>query len=153
MLIHYLKIAWRNLLKYKAQSVISIVGLSISFTAFTFTLSWIRYERGYDKHIPDAERIFRVFVKDSTKVDGIQPYAPNALAAYLKEKYPEIEAATGLYAYKTNIKQGDEIVLNQSACINIDTSFFAVFYPEIKISFPISWAPSCSLFAALLEKM
>ena len=42
MLIHYLKIAWRNLLKYKAQSVISIVGLSISFTAFTFTLSWIR---------------------------------------------------------------------------------------------------------------
>jgi len=136
MLIHYLKIAWRNLLKYKAQSVISIVGLSISFTAFTFTLSWIRYERGYDKHIPDAERIFRVFVKDSTKVDGIQPYAPNALAAYLKEKYPEIEAATGLYAYKTNIKQGDEIVLNQSACINIDTSFFAVFYPEIKISFP-----------------
>ena len=29
-----------------------------------------------------------------------------------------------------------EIVLNQSACINIDTSFFAVFYPEIKISFP-----------------
>lgn len=39
MLLHYLKIAWRNLLKYKTQSVISILGLAIGFTAFSFTMS------------------------------------------------------------------------------------------------------------------
>ncbi len=29
MILYFLKVAWRNLLKYKAQSVISILGLAI----------------------------------------------------------------------------------------------------------------------------
>ena len=32
MILHYLKIACRNLLKYKTQSIISILGLAIGFT-------------------------------------------------------------------------------------------------------------------------
>ena len=31
---HYLKIAWRNLLKYKLQSVISILGLAVGLSCF-----------------------------------------------------------------------------------------------------------------------
>ena len=34
MIQHYFKIACRNLLKYKVQNILSIVGLSIGFTAF-----------------------------------------------------------------------------------------------------------------------
>ena len=34
MILYFLKVAWRNLLKYKAQSVISILGLAIGFMAF-----------------------------------------------------------------------------------------------------------------------
>ena len=34
MLRHYIKLAIRNLLKYKSQSVISIIGLAIGFTCF-----------------------------------------------------------------------------------------------------------------------
>lgn len=42
MLYHYIKIAFRNLLKYKLQSFICIVGLAIGFTSS-------RYRRsGYD---------------------------------------------------------------------------------------------------------
>src|SRR5690606_19178108 len=100
MIRHYLKIAWRNLLKYKTQSVITVVGLAIGFTAFTFTMSWIRFERGYDKDIENADRIYRVLLKDSTSVGGIQPYTPNAMTAYLKGLYPEIEEATGISIYK-----------------------------------------------------
>ena len=32
MIYHYLKIAFRNLIKYKTQSIVSIVGLAIGFT-------------------------------------------------------------------------------------------------------------------------
>ena len=136
MIIHYLKIAWRNLLKYKTQSVISIVGLAIGFTAFSFTLSWIRYERGYDKHIPDADRIYRVFTKDSIEVDGVNQYSPNALATYLKENYPEIEAATGVYAYKSDFERNGKTLLTSCFFLRIDTSFFHVFYPEVKVFYP-----------------
>lgn len=32
MLQHYIKLAFRNLIKYKSQSIISIIGLAIGFT-------------------------------------------------------------------------------------------------------------------------
>ena len=40
MIQHYFKIACRNLLKYKVQNILSIVGLSIGFTAFLLGGSW-----------------------------------------------------------------------------------------------------------------
>jgi len=136
MFLHYLKIAWRNLLKYKTQSVISVLGLAIGFTAFSFTLSWIRYERGYDSHIQNGDRIFRVFVKDSTRVGGVSQYSPNAMASYLKENYPEIEAVTGIYPYTTDWNVNNKAFIERCNFIRSDTSFFHVFYPDIKISFP-----------------
>ena len=42
MLYHYIKIAFRNLLKYKLQSFICIVGLAIGFTSFALSSLWIR---------------------------------------------------------------------------------------------------------------
>ena len=40
MIQHYFKIACRNLLKYKVQNILSIVGLSIGFTAFLLGGYW-----------------------------------------------------------------------------------------------------------------
>ena len=31
MILHYLKIAWRNLLKYRMQSFVNIFGLAVGF--------------------------------------------------------------------------------------------------------------------------
>ena len=38
MIHHYLKIAFRNLLKYKTQSVISIIGLAIGWIYLFFII-------------------------------------------------------------------------------------------------------------------
>jgi len=32
MIKHYLKVAFRNLIKYKTQSLVSIIGLAVGFT-------------------------------------------------------------------------------------------------------------------------
>jgi uncharacterized membrane protein len=58
MLLHYLKIAFRNMWKYKMQSVVSIVGLAMGFICFALAMLWIRYEMSYDKFHRDAERIY-----------------------------------------------------------------------------------------------
>ena len=60
MLLHYLKVAARNLLKYKTQSVISIVGLAIGLAAFVYGWHWMKYETSYDSFYPDAERSYLV---------------------------------------------------------------------------------------------
>lgn len=44
MIQHYFKIACRNLLKYKVQNILSIVGLSIGFTAFLLGGYWHHWE-------------------------------------------------------------------------------------------------------------
>ena len=42
MIKHYLKVAFRNLIKYKTQSLVSIIGLAVGFTCFALSVLWIR---------------------------------------------------------------------------------------------------------------
>ena len=44
MIKHYLKVAFRNLMKYKPQSFVSIIGLAVGFTCFALSVLWIHYE-------------------------------------------------------------------------------------------------------------
>ena len=91
MLYHYIKIAFRNLLKYKLQSFICIVGLAIGFTSFALSSLWIRYELTYDTFRKDADRIYYVRMESETDDQGLSSVTPYPLARYLKETFPEIE--------------------------------------------------------------
>ena len=44
MIKHYLKVAFRNLAKYKTQTLVRIIGLAVGFTCFALSVLWIRYE-------------------------------------------------------------------------------------------------------------
>ena len=94
MLHHYIKIAFRNLLKYKLQSFICIVGLAIGFTSFALSSLWIRYELTYDTFRKDADRIYYVRMESETDDQGLSSVTPYPLARYLKETFPEIEESS-----------------------------------------------------------
>jgi ABC-type antimicrobial peptide transport system permease subunit len=102
MLQHYLKIAFRNIRKYKMQNFISIAGLAVGFVCFAFSALWIRYEMNYDDFHPKADRIYRVhtdFFKWNTyksETAMIRNENPYPLASYLKSNFPEIENACGI---------------------------------------------------------
>lgn len=49
MIKHYLKVAFRNLAKYKVQSIVSILGLAVGFVCFALSTLWIRYEMLFTK--------------------------------------------------------------------------------------------------------
>src|SRR5690554_657469 len=136
MLIHYFKIAWRNLLKYKTQNIISILGLAIGFTAFAFTLSWIRYERGFDQHIPDADRIFKVLKMDERDESGVQHTLPTPMKMFL-EDFPEIEAVTAIKQVWHDYGKDGNILIKNGSMMLADTSFFKVFYPDKHIGYPV----------------
>ena len=73
MITHYLKVAVRNLLKYKTQTIISILGLAVGFVCFALSVIWIRYEMTYDTFHENAEQIHIIRKKDNmtmhTKID------------------------------------------------------------------------------------
>ena len=52
MIAHYLKIAWRNLRKYKTQTIISMLGLTIGVVFFAYGYHWYQYETSYDSFYP-----------------------------------------------------------------------------------------------------
>lgn len=67
MIIHYLKVAIRNLLKYKTQSIVSIVGLAIGFACFALANLWIHYEMTYDCQFDGADRFYLLYMGMKTK--------------------------------------------------------------------------------------
>ncbi|WP_329903806.1 ABC transporter permease [Porphyromonas pogonae] len=131
MFTHNLSMAWRNLRKYRVQSIISIVGLAIGFTAFSFTLSWINYQQSYDAHIQDKDRIYLLIQDKSVgSVIGDVSHTQMPLANYLEQNFPEIEAATALRTYPQTFKLNDRDSIIDADIASVDSSFFKVFYPQ-----------------------
>ncbi len=60
MIEHYFKLAWRQLVKYRLQSLVSIVSLAIGFACFTMAAMWIKYETTYDAFHKDADGIYEL---------------------------------------------------------------------------------------------
>ena len=60
MLRNYLKIAWRNLMKYKSISFINLFGLTVGFTCCLFITTYLINELSYDRYNKNADNIYRV---------------------------------------------------------------------------------------------
>ncbi|MBO5741565.1 MAG: ABC transporter permease, partial [Bacteroidaceae bacterium] len=66
MLQHNLTLAWRQLVKYRLQSLVSIVSLAIGFACFALASMWIKYETTYDGFHRDADKLY-FLVKDHSE--------------------------------------------------------------------------------------
>ena len=106
MIQHYLKVAIRNLLKYKVQTGISMLGLAAGFVCFVLSAFWIHYEMTYDQFRKDADRLYLVRVNDGFAEGRITWRVPVPLGAYLQEHFPEIEsfAYFDLFEYRVQVE-------------------------------------------------
>ena len=57
---HHLKRAFRNCVKQRLFTVISIVGLAVGLAASTLLFIYVRYEKSYDHFYPNANDLYRV---------------------------------------------------------------------------------------------
>ncbi|MFS4468659.1 ABC transporter permease [Maribacter sp. 2210JD10-5] len=134
MIKNYLKIAWRNLFKNKAYSVINIGGLAIGITACLLILQYVAFETSYENFHVDGDKIYRV--KQDRYNDGEleTEWAAGAFAAgfHFKERIPEIEDYVMVFdAGDVVIDKGDETLKIQDVYYSGE-SFFNIFsYPLI----------------------
>jgi len=70
MLRNYLRIAVRNLAKYKFISFINLFGLTVGITCCLLILTYILHETSYDRYNSKADRIWRV-TRSFNNQDGI----------------------------------------------------------------------------------
>ena len=108
MIKHCLKIAIRNLVKYKVQSAVSILGLAVGFVCFSLSLYWIHYEMTYDHFRQDADRIYMVRTNDEYTEGKISTRVPYSLTAYLAQHFPDIAVAAPFHLISERISVNDK---------------------------------------------
>ena len=64
MIRHYLTIGLRNLLRNRSHSLINIAGLTLGLLCATLIFLKIRHETRFDAHRPEADRIYRVLIRN-----------------------------------------------------------------------------------------
>lgn len=92
MISHYIKVAFRNLLKHRLQTIISLVGLSVGMACFALSALWLQYIESFEDFVKDKDRIYLL----SAGQNGFEPDAksyesPKAVASKLIELFSEIE--------------------------------------------------------------
>jgi len=60
MIKNYLKIALRNLGRYRQMTIINILGLAVGMAACILILLFVQYELSYDRYHENADRIYRI---------------------------------------------------------------------------------------------
>lgn len=135
MLGHYLRIAVRNLLKYKGHSLINILGLALGMACCLLILLFLRDELSYDRFHRGTDRIYRITVE--TTLPGQQTthgaIAPRPLAPALVEEVPEIIDGVRLMPYFEGALPGKVAVSyrNEKQFYDpfsyVDASIFRVF--------------------------
>ncbi|MFT3826568.1 MAG: ABC transporter permease [Chitinophagaceae bacterium] len=126
MIKSYLRIAFRNLAKNKAYSIINITGLAVGLASFMIILLYLNYELSYDKWADSLKQVYKISLQ---KDNDILEQTPAPLGSLLKQNLPGIEAATTIQPdgdFEALLSVGDKKIY-QKGGVTADSSFFKVF--------------------------
>ncbi len=135
MIRSYLKIAFRNLMKYRFISFINLFGLAVGLTCCLLILAFIMNELSYDKYNKNADRIYRV-TRSFNNQDGVVSLNLSTVAppfgVYLPTDFPEIEKMTRLLKNGLTPLRYGENLYNEDDIYFADDNLFDVFTLNVK---------------------
>ena len=126
MILHYLKVAVRSLMKYKMQTAISIVGLAVGFVCLSFSMIWIRYELTYDDFHRGAERLYVPYQTSGLDLKGFSPRSVFPVGKVIRETFPEVEDAASFSCWTTQAGRTEDERM-EVEYIRIDSAFIRMF--------------------------
>lgn len=92
MLLNYLKIAWRNLIKNRAYTSINVAGLALGMGCAMLIFALVRYHYSIDKHHHNYGRTYRVVSKFlSPQGEFHTTGVPYPFGKALRNDHPDIE--------------------------------------------------------------
>ena len=135
MLLHYLKVAVRQLLKYRTQNLISIIGLGVCLLCFSVCLYVGRFILSTDSCFKHRDRIASIELLDETGTPFGNACIP--LAHRLAAQLPAgVEAVTYINMsdkrdYTLTMPGGEELPYQGLSALEVDTAFQRVFGAEV----------------------
>ncbi len=128
-----LKIALRNLWKYKGYTAINIFGLSVGLASCILIFIFVNYELSYDKGYKNADRIYRV-VSTWKYADGNDFYSqgvPRPLAPAMRNDFSQLEKVASIQQaggiIKVRAQAGKAEIKTAEDVYYAEPSFFEIF--------------------------
>lgn len=135
MVLHYLKVALRNLWKYRMQSMISLAGVAVALLCFSLCLYCSRYVFDTNRCFANRDRIVDLN-SSSPERPGKYGYTPGDLVTYLRKLRPDgVESVCKVCSPSSrsyNVWVTDEKMLPYDVeVMETDSAFRTVFTPEV----------------------
>lgn len=130
MILNHIKVAWRNLMKYKFISFINLFGLTVGLTCCLLILTYIVHELSYDQYNTHAADVYRVTRSFNTSDGNVSLHlgsvAPPA-GPLLKSEFPDIlQQTTLLNPGNAPLRYGEK-KFNESQAFFADENLGKVF--------------------------
>lgn len=134
---NYVTLAVRNLLRQKIYTVINIAGLAIGMSCCLIILLIVGDEFSFDRFHKNADRLYRITLDAHVQDrEFVTARSSGPVAAHLREKLPQVEAATHIRARGGTpvsdcaVRYGEK-AFNERLLFFSDSSFFKVFSCEV----------------------
>jgi putative ABC transport system permease protein len=123
-----IKLVLRNLLKKSSYTILNITGLAIGFACVFAVTVWVTYEFSYDKHLPDADRTYRLTFE--TVTSGNRIHFARCYEKWIRQipgVFPQIEEMVRLEPYRHTALKVNENKIYSDRVFATDSNFFNVF--------------------------
>lgn len=133
MFLHYLKIAFRHLIRNKVYALISIMGLAIGISSCILIFIYVQDELNFDNYHKDKDLIYRISSKLDFNGEVDAAVSSFALAPTLVKDFPEIDQATRFspMGNNTEVRIKDQIFKEANFWLSDSTLFDVFTYQSI----------------------
>ncbi|MCZ4407237.1 ABC transporter permease [Cryomorphaceae bacterium 1068] len=132
MLLNYIKIAFRHLVKNKVYAFVSIVGLAFGIACTILITLYVSDELSYDSYHKDDDRIYRIQSLLNMSGEINAALSNMALGPTLLEDYPEVESYTRFMSMGVGTEMSrEDVVLKEGSLMLTDSTFNEVFTYKI----------------------
>ena len=136
MLRNYVNIAWRNLARHKAYTLINLLGLGLGIACATIIFAVVRYHLSFDTFHPNANRTYRIVTERHRDDISYQGGVPAPLGKQFRADFAFADHVARKAAFDEQaitIRQGRDVqkYIEKAGVACVDPDFFAIF------SFPL----------------
>lgn len=125
MINNDLKVAIRNLVKYKVFSFINVLGLATGVAVCLLVMLYVSDELSWDRHFPDYENIYRVGLHGRLgDQELIDPITPPPMARTIISEIPGVVSATRMQNPGFPVLRYEDKVFSEEGFAWVDSNFF-----------------------------
>jgi putative ABC transport system permease protein len=130
MFKNFIKITFRNLIRFRLYSIINLSGLSIGLLCCLLIFLYVQYELSFDTYHNNYKKIYRILTIDinDNEIDADSPWR---LAPELKDKYPGIIEYVRISDFSDPVINYNTKSYVESRVFFTDPSLFKIFNWEL----------------------